>query len=158
MIEAAFVEVVVFELAGQLFGLPAADVRELVRAVAVVPLPRTPAVVKGVINIRGRIVPVLDVRGRFRLAAKEVEPTDHFLVAQTGERLVALHVDRATDLIRLPADALEPVAGLVSNAECVTWVAKAPNDLVLIHDLATFLSRAEAQALDEALREEGGQQ
>jgi len=158
VIEAAFLEVVVFELAGQLFGLPATDVRELIRAVSVVPLPRTPAVVKGVINIRGRILPVLDLRGRVGLSAKEGAPTDHFIIAQAGERLVALHVDRATDLIRLPADALEPVAGLVSNAECVTWVAKAPNDLVLIHDLATFLSRAEAQSLDEALREKGGQQ
>jgi purine-binding chemotaxis protein CheW len=73
VVETAVLEVVVFELAGQLFGLPAA-VHELIRAVAVVPLPRTPAVVKGVINLRGRIAPVLDLRVWFRLPAKEVEP------------------------------------------------------------------------------------
>jgi purine-binding chemotaxis protein CheW len=146
-----FLEVVVFELGGQLYGLPAADVRELLRAVAVVPLPRAPAVVKGVINLRGRVVPVLDVRCRFGLPRKDVEPADHFLVASAGERLVALHVDRAADLIRLPAADLERTAGLVPDAKYVTWVAKAPNNLVLIHDLATFLSRAEAATLDEAL-------
>jgi purine-binding chemotaxis protein CheW len=156
-VEAAVLEVVVFELASQFFGLPAAQVHELIRAVAVVPLPRTPAVVKGVINLRGRIAPVLDLRVWFRLPAKEVEPADHFLIAQTGERLVALHVDRATNLIRLSADALKPVASLVASAKCVAWVAKAANDLVLIHDLDTFLSCAEVEVLDEPLQEERGQ-
>ena len=144
-------EVVVFELAGQLFGVPAADVRELLRAVAVVPLPRAPAVVKGVINLRGRVVPVLDVRGRFRIPPKEIEPADHFIVARAGDRLVALHVDRATDLVRLGAGDLDNVRGLVPEADYVSWVARVPNNLVVVHDLATFLSRGEAVALEEAL-------
>jgi purine-binding chemotaxis protein CheW len=143
--------VVVFELDGRRFGLPAADVGELLRAVAVVPLPRAPAVVRGVINLRGRVVPVLDVRGRFRLPPREVEPADHLIVARTGGRLVALHVDRATDLLHLDAADLTDARGLVPGAEHVRWVARLPHDLVLIHDLATFLSRAEAAALDEAL-------
>jgi purine-binding chemotaxis protein CheW len=144
-------DVVVFELGGQLFGLPAPDVRELLRAVAVVPLPRAPAVVKGVFNLRGRVVPLLDVRARFGLAPKDLEPADHFVVAQAGGRLVALHVDRATDLVHLaPAD-LEEARGLVPGAEYVAWVAKVPHNLVLVHDLSTFLSRAEAAALEEAL-------
>jgi len=155
VIEAAFLEVVVFELAGQLFGLPATDVRELIRACRWCRCRGRQPLSRASSTFVAHRAGSRHSRA-FRLSAKEVEPTDHFLIAQAGERLVALHVDRATDLIRLPADALEPVAGLVSNAECVTWVAKAPNDLVLIHDLATFLSRAEAQSLDEALREKGG--
>jgi purine-binding chemotaxis protein CheW len=143
--------VVVFELGGRLYGLPAADVRELVRAVAVVPLPRAPAVVKGVIDLRGRVVPVLDVRRRFGLPAREVDPADHFVVARAGERLLALHVDRATDLVEVGAADLADARGLVPGAEYVAWVARGPHDLVLVHDLATFLSRAEAEALDAAL-------
>jgi purine-binding chemotaxis protein CheW len=150
-VEDGSLEVVVFELAGQLFGVPAVDVRELLRAVAVVPLPRAPAVVKGVINLRGRVVPVLDVRGRFRVPAKEIEPADHFIVARAGDHLVALHVDRATDLVRLSAGDLDNVRGLVPEADYVSWVARVPNNLVVIHDLATFLSRGEAVALEEAL-------
>ena len=144
-------EVLVFDLGGRRYGLPAADVRELVRAVAIVPLPGAPSVVEGVINVRGRVVPVLDVRARLRLPAKPVEPADHLVVARAGERLVALRVDRATDLVRLDAADVEEARGLVPGLEYVGWVARLPDDVLLIHDLGTFLSRAESARLEEAL-------
>jgi hypothetical protein len=59
-------DIVVFEVGGQVYALPALDVHELIRAVAIVPLPRAPAIVEGIINLRGKIVPVLDIRSRFR--------------------------------------------------------------------------------------------
>jgi purine-binding chemotaxis protein CheW len=149
-------EVVVFEVGGQRYGLPAADVQELLRAVAVVPLPRAPAVVRGVINLRGRVVPVLDIRGRFGLPPRAVEPADHLVVARAGPRLVALHVDRAIDLVRLGPGDLADARGLVPGSEYVAWVARHGTDLVLIHDLATFLSRAEAAELDAALAPASG--
>ncbi len=143
-------QVLVFEVAGRRYGLPAEDVQELVRAVSIVPLPRAPAVVEGVINLRGRVVPVLDVRGRFRLPARPLEPGDHFIVARAGQRVVALRVDRAVDLVRLePAD-VEEAGAVVPGVEYVGWVARLPHDLVLIHDLRTFLSQDEAAALDGA--------
>jgi purine-binding chemotaxis protein CheW len=141
----------VFELGGRRYGLPAADVRQLLRAAAPTPLPRAPALVKGVINLRGTLLPVLDVRGRFGLPPRPIEPDDHFIVAQAAGRLVALHVDRAVDLVRLDAADLADARGLVPGAEHLAWVARTPDDLVLIHDLATFLSRAEAAALESAL-------
>jgi purine-binding chemotaxis protein CheW len=151
-VEAQSLEVVVFEIGGRRYGLPAADVREIVRAAALTPLPRAPAVVEGILNLRGRIVPVLDIRARFRLPPRPLHPSDHLLVASVGERLVALRVDRATDLVRLRAEDIEDARGAVPGAEYVAWVAKLPNDLVLIHDLRTFLSRAESAALEEALQ------
>ncbi len=152
-------QVLVFEVGGRRFGLPAAVVREVVRAVETLPLPKAPAVVEGVINVRGKVVPVLDVRGRFRLPPKPLEPADHLIIARAGGRVVALRVDRATDLVRLDAADVEEARGIVPGAEYVTWVAKLPNELVLIHDLETFLSRAESAALTQALPEsaaEGG--
>jgi purine-binding chemotaxis protein CheW len=144
-------EVLVFELGGQRYGVPVAAVREVVRAVTIVPLPRAPAVIEGIVNFRGTIVPVLDVRRRFRLPARPAEHTDHLVVARAGRRLVALRVDRAVDLVRLGGTDVEEARGSVPGAEYVAWVAKLPDDLVLIHDLETFLSRAEAETLDEAL-------
>ena len=69
-------EVLVFEVEGQRYGLPTADVRELVRAVTITPLPNAPAVIEGVVNVRGRVLPVLDMRARFRLPARlSIRPT-----------------------------------------------------------------------------------
>ncbi len=144
-------EVLVFEVAGQRYGLAAADVQELVRAVSIVPLPKAPAIIEGVINLRGTVVPVLDIRTRFQLPSKAVEPTDHFIVAWAEERLVALRVDRATDLVQLDVTDVEDAKGVVPGVEYVAWMAKLPDDLVLIHDLRTFLSRAESAVLQEAL-------
>jgi purine-binding chemotaxis protein CheW len=156
-------EVLVFELGGRRYGLPADDVRELVRAVAVVPLPGAPPAVEGVINVHGRLVPVLDLRARLGLPAKPVEPADHLVVARAGGRLVALRVDRATDLVRLDAADVEQARGLVPGLESAGWVARLADDVLLIHDPGTLLSRAESARLDDALpavappREERGQ-
>jgi purine-binding chemotaxis protein CheW len=59
-------ELLIFEIGASRFGLPSADVREVLRAVTIVPLPGAPPIVEGLINVRGRIVPVLDIRRRFR--------------------------------------------------------------------------------------------
>jgi purine-binding chemotaxis protein CheW len=144
-------EILVFDIGGQRYGLPAKDVLELLRAVAIVPLPQAPAIVEGIINLRGSLVPVLDIRSRFRLPAKPLEPSDHLVVALAGDRRVALRVDRALDLVRVHGDDIEDARGVVPGVEYVSWVAKQPNELVLIHDLRTFLSRAEGAALERSL-------
>jgi purine-binding chemotaxis protein CheW len=150
-------EILIFEVGGQRYGLPCADVQELVRAVAIVPLPKAPDIVEGIINLRGRVVPVLDIRARFGLPPKALEPADHLVVALAGERRVALRVDRAVDVVQVATSDLEDARGAVPGVEYVTWVAKGANNLVLIHDLRTFLSRAEAAALEASLQtSEGG--
>ena len=146
-----FREVLVFEVGGQTYGLPTADVLELVRAVAITPLPRAPAVIEGVVNVRGRVLPVLDVRVRFRLPAKPLDPSDLFIVAAAGPRGVILRVDRATHLALVDEASVQPPESLGPSATYVAGVAKLPDGLVLLHDVATFLSAAEAAALDVAL-------
>ena len=145
-------EVLVFEVGGQRYGLPIVDVRELVRAVTITPLPNAPACIEGVVNVRGRVLPVLDVRARFRLPAKSLDPSDHFIVASAGPRGVILRVDRATHLALVDEAAIQPPQTLGPSATYVAGVAKLEDGLVLMHDLTTFLAAAEAASLDEALR------
>ena len=144
-------EVLVFEVGGQRYGLPSVDVRELVRAVAITPLPNAPAVIEGVVNVRGRVLPVLDIRARFRLPAKPLDPSDHFIVASAGPRGVILRVDRATHIAVVDDASVQPPQTLGPSGTYVAGVAKLDGGLVLIHDLTTFLSAAEAASLDEAL-------
>jgi purine-binding chemotaxis protein CheW len=144
-------EVLVFELGDQAYGLPTADVRELVRAVAITPLPGAPAVIEGVVDVRGLVLPVLDVRARFGLPAKPLDPSDHFIVASAGPRGVILHVDRATHLALVDEALVQGPQTLGPSATHVAGVAKLDAGLLLIHDLTTFLSAAEAASLEEAL-------
>jgi purine-binding chemotaxis protein CheW len=144
-------EVLVFEVESQRYGVAVADVREVLRAVPLTPLPRAPAIIEGIINLRGTIVPVLDIRQRFRLPGRPVEHTDHFLVAWTCERLIALRVDRALGLVRIEASAIAQAETVLPGVDYVAQVARFPDGLVLIHDLRTFLSAAESESLADAL-------
>jgi purine-binding chemotaxis protein CheW len=141
--ELTHLEFLIFDLERVRYGLPVADVREIVRAVLPVPLPGAPGVVEGVINLRGRVVPVLDLRRRFRLPQRPIEPSDHLVIARSAGRLVALRVDRVVDLSRVAAGDVQDVAD--------TRVAKLPDDLVVIQDLGALLSEAESSELDRAL-------
>ena len=136
-------ELLIFELGDQRYGLPVADVREIVRAVPPVPLPGVPAGIEGVINIRGNVVPVLDLRRQFGLPAKPLEHTDHLVIARVADRVVALRVDRATELARLAGADVADREGLPAGAEHLAGVAKLSGGLVLIQDLRALLARAE---------------
>jgi purine-binding chemotaxis protein CheW len=142
------IELLTFEIWHQRFGIPLADVREVVRAVSIARLPKAPAVVEGVVNVRGSIVPALDIRARFNLPPKLVQPSDHLVIAFAKRRLVAIRVDRVTDLITLASRDVEDLSAAVPGSQWVAGVAKLPDGLLLIHDLATFLSVTEAEALD----------
>ena len=144
-------DVLVFHLNAQRYGLPVADVQEVVRAVAVAPLPKAPRIVEGVIDVRGRLVPTLDVRARFRMGAKPLHPSDFLVLARVGGQLLALRVDAVPELVRLAEADVETLDQLVLGAEYIAGVGKLPDGLVLIHDLRTFLSHAEAAELSQAL-------
>lgn len=141
----------VFELAGQRYGLELAAVQEVVRAVAVTRLPGAPPIVEGAINVRGRVVPVLDLRSRFGLPARELSSDEHMILARAGRRLVAIRADRTTWLVEVEADQVEEAAGVTPHLRHVAGVAKLPDGLILIHDLETFLTQAEAEALGQAV-------
>lgn len=142
--------VVVFEIDGQRYGLKATHVREVLAAVVPVPLPGGPQIVRGVINVRGQVRPVVDLRARLRLRRKEMSLTDHLIVASAGAHVVVLPVDRAIERVDLERVQIEDDFGLATTP-CVAGVAKLSDGLVFIHDLDRFLSSAEAQQLEEAL-------
>lgn len=138
-----------FELERRRFAIPAPLVREVVRAVAVSALPRAPAIVEGMINLRGIVVPVLDIRHRFGLPTLPTTPQQHFIVAQAGSRIVVLPVDRVLGLVEVEESAIEPTS--LPGIELVAGIARLADGLLVIHDLARFLSLDESAALEGAL-------
>ena len=143
---------VVFALDEQRFALPLSGVERVFRAVEITPLPKAPAIVLGIINVHGRILPVLDLRRRFRLPEREIRLGDQIIVARTSHRTVALLVDSVQGVMKCAEEETVPSDMIVSGIEYVEGVVKRPDGLIFIHDLGKFLSLDEAQQLEGALR------
>jgi purine-binding chemotaxis protein CheW len=139
-------EVLVVEIGRRHYGLPAADVVELLRAVTCVPLARAPEWIEGVFSLRGTVVPVVDLRPRLGLPARAAEPSDHLIVVRTWDRLVALRVDRALQLAE--PDAVDGTG--------VAAVARLRDELIPLLDLRDLVSPTVPTALGAALPSPGG--
>jgi purine-binding chemotaxis protein CheW len=145
---------VVFRLDARRYALLLAVVERIVRAVEVTGLPNAPDIVLGVINVEGRVIPVLNLRRRFGLPEREISLSDQFLIARTTRRTVALVVDEAQGVIEHPKAEIIAPARIVPGLGQIQGVVKLPDGLVLIHDLELFLSLEEVNALDAAMAQE----
>ena len=145
----------IFTIDDQRFALPLAQVRETVRAVAITPLAGAPGVVEGIVDVRGTVTPVLDLRRRFGLPPRPVSPEEHLVLATAGARPVALRVDRATDVATVPDEAVTPAVPDDPATRHLAGVARLADGMVLIGDLEAFLLQGEREALERALGGEG---
>lgn len=147
-------QLVVFRLEEQRYALELPVVERVVRAVEVMPLPKAPDIVIGVIDVEGSVLPVLNVRQRFGLPGKVPSSDDQFLIARTPRRTVVLVIDEAVGVVeRLDAE-IVPRSGITPGLEHVRGVIRLDDGLALIHDLESFLSLEEEAALDDALSSE----
>jgi purine-binding chemotaxis protein CheW len=138
-------------LGGATVGLPALAVREIVRAVAITPVPGAPAIIEGAVSFRGLLVPVIDVRQRLALPPKTLDPDEFLVLLQAGSRTVALRVDDVDDLIEADGSAVADSESLSPSLRGLAGVTALPDGVLVIYDPATFISQAETDALDAAL-------
>jgi purine-binding chemotaxis protein CheW len=125
-------------------------VERVIHAVMVSHLPGSPGLVQGIINYHGRIIPVLDIRKRFNLGPKPLEPNQHIVIARTERRSVAFVTDRVigtTESYERPVESDRIVPGL----ENIRGVIKGSDGVTVIYDLDRFLSLEDEHRLDEAI-------
>lgn len=140
--------ILVARIDGTQVGFAASAVSEIVRAVAIAPLPGAPDIIEGAINLRGRIVPVVDVRQRLALPAV-ANSTEQFLVAlQTTDRLIAVRVDDVEDVIEVARTSMESPSALSPALRRLHGVAAMAHGALVIYDMGAFLTQAEHEALD----------
>lgn len=144
-------ELVVLDLEDRHYALPLPNVETVERAVDVTPLPGAPDLVMGIVCVRDRVIPVIDVRQRFHLPRKEIELSDQMVIARTRSRTVAMVVDRVGGVIHSPESARVPIRDVYPDLRHVRGVVKLEDGLVLIQDLDEFLSYEEESDLADAL-------
>jgi purine-binding chemotaxis protein CheW len=145
------VDLLVFELDDARYALRLDAVREVARAVLITPLPDAPPVVEGVIDVRGSLIPVYDLRTRFGLPPRSLHPDDRLVIAWTGERVVAIRCDRTGWIESGVPRRLEPVSRPAASDDVIAGAAQLDDGIVLIHDLASFLDHAARLTLEDAL-------
>jgi purine-binding chemotaxis protein CheW len=144
-------KLVTFSLEDRKFALSVSAVQRVIWAVEVTALPKAPEIIMGIINLRGRIIPVFDIRRRFRLPPREVRLNDQLIIASTPKRTVALLVDSVDDVIEVPEEEIIAAEQILPDMEYVEGAVKTQGGLVLIHNLERFLSLPEEKTLDEAM-------
>lgn len=138
-----------FSTDGQRYAIPLLEVDRVLPMVAVSPLQEAPEVVEGVVSLRGEVVPVVDVRRRLGLPARQPGLAARLVLVRTARRALALAVDGVEGVIELDASAETPVPG----ARYVAGIAALPDGLLFIHDLDAYLSLDDERRLDAALAE-----
>ncbi len=143
---------VVFTLDEQHYALYLSAVTRVVRTVEITPLPKAPDIVQGMVNVQGQVIPVVNIRKRFRLPGREMELSDQLIIASTSRRPVVLVVDAVDSVIELSNQKMIPPEEILPAMEYIEGVIKLEDGLVLIHDLDKFLSLDEDKELDAALK------
>jgi purine-binding chemotaxis protein CheW len=143
------VQLVTFRIGGEEFGLDVFQVHEILRWEEPTPMPRAPAFVEGVLDVRGTLVPVIDLRKRFELTELRYdEETRIILVDYQTERL-GLVVDEVTEVLRVPETSVTPPPAYVKGlaAEFIRGIVRLEGRLIVLMDLDRILSSQERMQL-----------
>jgi purine-binding chemotaxis protein CheW len=145
-------KVIVFALAHEEYGVEVDKVRTIERMLPMTRVPKTPAFVKGVINLRGVVVPVIDLRGRFGLPEKEYTENSRIIIVNVKEMEVGMIVDSANDVIDVDSDQIEQPPEIVGGiqAKYLRGVAKVDgNRLLIVLNLEEVLNKQEIVQLEQ---------
>ncbi len=143
-------QLVIFRLAKEEYGLPITKVQEINRLVPITKLPQTPSFMEGIINLRGRVIPVIDLRKRFQLAAAERSEDNRIIIVEVNGQTVGVIVDAVTEVVRLAAGSIEPPPpAFIIDAQYIHGVGKLDDRLLILLDIDRILTSQEEIILKE---------
>ncbi len=144
-------QVVVMALANEHYGVGISSIAEIIMLQPVTYVPRAPAFVEGVTNLRGKVLPVIDLRKRFGLAVAPVSKDTRIVVAEMGGAQVGMIVDAVSEVLKVPEAAIEPPSPLVTTIDSafLSGIAKVGSRLIILLDLEQVLAPGEKAALPQ---------
>ncbi|MCC3357451.1 chemotaxis protein CheW [Bacillus sp. REN16] len=140
--QATMLKVIVFSLQDEEYGIPVSQVRSIEKVQHITRVPRTASFVKGVINLRGVVTPIIDLRTRFGMDETEYTDSSRIIIVATEDVEVGLIVDTANDVMDIPVDAIEPPPEIVGSVEVeyLEGVAKLEKRLLILLNLEKVLN------------------
>ncbi|HHW40623.1 MAG TPA: chemotaxis protein CheW [Syntrophomonadaceae bacterium] len=141
-------KLVVFELAGELYGVDIFDVREIVGDTPVTRIPRAPDFLEGVVNLRGKLIPVIDLRKRFGFEEGEKTRETRIIIVDISGREAGLVVDSVREVATVEENSIEPAPAVTTiNAAFIEGLAKMDDKLIIIIKLDLILEAEEKEML-----------
>ena len=156
VVAGAEMQLVVFELGDESYAVDISRVQDINRMQEITEIPHAPESVVGVINLRGRVIPVIDLRKRFGLSDAVHTKDTRIVVVHLEGNLIGVIVDAVSQVLRIPADIVEPPSPVLAGVDSryLRGIAKLDDRLVILLDLDFVLSRREQEAISEVLAEE----
>lgn len=145
-------QLVVFDLAQEAYGVDIMAVQSIIRMQTITRVPRTMHFVEGVINLRGTVIPVVDLRKRFGLTVTEETKDSRIVVVDIGGQEVGMIVDQVTEVLRVSSDAIEPPSSVIAGADStyLLGIAKLEDKLVILLDLEQVFTKGEKNTISSA--------
>ncbi|MFP4315866.1 MAG: chemotaxis protein CheW [Desulfovibrionales bacterium] len=150
-LDAELIQLVTFSIDGEEFGVEILKVQEIIRMLGITRVPRAPQFVEGVINLRGKVIPIIDLRKRFGLDSRGHDKNTRIIVIEINSMIVGFVVDSVSEVLRIPAGTIEPPPPVVSgfDSEYISGVGKLEDRLLILLDLNRLLSGEEQKALSQ---------
>jgi len=142
-------QIVVFEIGTEYFGVSIASVESIIKMQAITKMPQAPAFVEGVTNLRGKVLPVIDLRSRFGLDKQEATRSSRIIVINVDKTEIGMIVDGVSEVLTIQSEAVEPAPAITSTVDStfITGIAKIDQRLVILLDLSNVLSLDEQASL-----------
>jgi len=150
------IQLVVFDLASEHYGFDISDVREIMRMQNITRVPGAMSYVEGVINLRGKVLPVMDLRKRLGFKASEQTDESRIVIIDVSEGEVGVIVDAVTEVLRVPTSAIDTPSSMVmqGSADYLRGIAKLTDRLIILMDLNKLLaSKADVEEIARVLSE-----
>jgi len=140
-----------FLVDGEDYGIAIRYVTEIIGLQKITEIPDLPPMIKGVINLRGRIIPVMDMRSRFKLAEREYDSRTCVVVTNISGRTIGLIVDRVSEVQKIPADQVEPPPRAAKNdCQYIQGIGKADDQVKVLLDVGALLDEKELREVEAA--------
>jgi purine-binding chemotaxis protein CheW len=146
-------QIVVFEVGSEQFGVQISHVESIIKMQLITQLPHVSRFVEGVTNLRGKVLPVIDLRKRFGLDLKQADKNSRIIVVRVDGMEIGMIVDNVSEVLMLPDGAVEPAPAITDSVDTafITGIAKLDPRLVILLDLRKVISVREVEQLSEAV-------
>ncbi len=143
-------QLVSFKLGEEEFAVDILKVQEINKTLQITKVPNTPKSFEGIVNLRGKVIPVVDLRQKMGMPHKEEDQNTRIIVVELVERTIGFIVDQVKEVLRIPKSITEPPPRMVSNTNTnmFTSVAKLENRLIILLDLEQLFSENEKKELN----------